>query len=121
MIQVDGYFLSSFVIPLQGEPDSFAKPITMDESYIGGTEEDVVGRQTDKKAFLICAVEKYGRRRSHIRLGVIEDASAENLKAFIDGKVALGSMAHTERWSGYNDLERSCFRHLVTVVQCTGK
>jgi transposase-like protein len=94
--------------------------IEVDESYIGGTEEGVVGRQTEKKAILNCAAEKDGRGTGRIRLGVIEKASREKINEFMAGKLEVGSVAHTDGWTGYAELERSGYRHLLTIVKASG-
>lgn len=100
--------------PLSGE-------VEIDESYIGGPEEGVKGRETEDKAIIVCAAEKDGAGTGRIRLGVVENASRKSLKAFIQGKVAPGSVAHTDGWVGYKHLERSGYYHLVTVMRGSDK
>lgn len=101
-------------LPLKGE-------IEIDESYIGGVEAGVKGRETETKTVIVCAAEKDGKGIGRIRLGVVENASTKNLKAFLDGKIAPGSATHTDGWQGYKYLERSGYNHLVSVMYGSDK
>ncbi len=97
-------------LPLQGF-------VEIDESYIGGPEEGLRGRGADGKAIMICAVEKQeDGGTGRCRLGVIESASQDDINAFVKGRVAPGSVAHTDGWRGYNAMSRSGFKHVVTVA-----
>jgi len=93
--------------------------VEVDEAYIGGHEEGVVGRLTEKKAVIMCAVEKKDGNPGRIRLGIIENASQDSINAFMNGQVEHGTTAHTDGWRGYNALSRSGFRHIVTVASHT--
>ena len=95
--------------PLSGE-------VEVDESYLGGNEEGVRGRETEKKAIIVCAVEKRGKAAGRVRLAIVADASGSVLKEFVAGKVVAGSVTHTDGWRGYSHLERSGYQHLVHVL-----
>jgi transposase-like protein/ribosomal protein L37AE/L43A len=98
--------------PLKGE-------VEIDESYIGGPEEGQRGRGAAGKTIMICAAEKVGRAMGRIRLGIIEQASREKITAFLNGRVELGTTAHTDGWHGYNSLERSGFWHIATSIKAS--
>ena len=100
--------------PLSGD-------VEVDETYIGGPEEGPRGRGAGNKLVLACAVEKSGMGAGRVRLGVIENASKEKLNAFLMGHVEPGSSAHTDGWRGYGDLERSGYRHILTVIDGSGQ
>ena len=81
--------------------DRLQGAIEADESYVGGLEEGVRGRQTESKALVAVVVEEDGQGIGRIRLRHISDASASNLIPFIQESVEPGSAIHTDGWLGY--------------------
>ncbi len=90
--------------------------VEVDETYVGGEEEGVRGRETEDKAIVAVAAEEDGRGIGRIRLGRILDVSAESLHPFIEEFVAPGSVIHTDGWPGYSGIERKGYTHKVTVL-----
>src|SRR6516225_4139136 len=90
--------------------------VEVDETYIGGLEEGVHGRQTDTKALVIIACEERGRGVGRIRLRHIPDASAASIQAFIQEAIEPGSVVHTDGWEGYGGLKAMGYKHKVTVL-----
>lgn len=90
--------------------------IEVDETYVGGTEEGLRGRKTEKKALVAVAVEENGRATGRIRMARIRDASASSLEAFIEESIELGSLVHTDGWQGYSGLKQLGYKHEVTVL-----
>jgi len=91
--------------------------VEVDETYVGGLEEAVHGRHTEKKAIVVIAVEihvpmGFGR----VRLGRVPDVSAESLVQFVRGAVEPGSVVHTDGWRGYDDLPKWGYVHKKTVL-----
>jgi len=95
--------------------------VEVDESYVGGLEEEVHGRETGKKALVVVAAEEDGRGIGRIRMQKIPDASAENLIAFIVANVEKGSTIHTDGWLGYQSLGTNGYTHEITVLKRSGK
>ncbi len=95
--------------PLEG-------PVEADESYVGGREEGVKGRQTEKKSIVVEAVEMRGRFMGRVRLGKVPDASGESLEGFIGENVAPGSDVVTDGWPGYKGLKEKGYGHEVKVI-----
>jgi transposase-like protein len=91
--------------------------VEIDETYVGGLEEGVCGRQTEQKALVAVAVEEDGDRMGRIRLQHIADASACSLHSFVLASVESGSLLRTDGWDGYNGLEEFGYRRAVTVVR----
>ena len=90
----------------------------MDETYLGGFEEGVAGRQTERKALIAVAAEKDGRGIGRIRLKQIPDASMYSLHTFVVDHIEPGSTVHTDGWEGYNGLEDiGGYKHKVTVLR----
>ena len=97
--------------------DRLTGVVEVDETYIGGEEEGVRGRQTETKALVIIACEERGRGIGRIRLRHIPDASATSLLAFIQEAIGPGSVVHTDGWEGYAGLKEMGYKHKVTVLR----
>ncbi len=91
--------------------------VEVDETYIGGLEEGVSGRQTETKALVAVACEQDGPGMGRIRLRRITDASAASLHQFLEESIEPGSGVHTDGWDGYAGLEAKGYRHKVTVLK----
>src|SRR6266498_988101 len=68
--------------------------IEVDETMVGGLEEGVAGRPTERKALVVIAAEADGPGMGRIRMRMIEDASAASLHPFVQDCVELGSTLH---------------------------
>lgn len=89
--------------------------VEVDETYVGGLEEGVRGRETKKKALVIVAAQEDGKRIGRIRLRRIPDASRDRLHGFIRDSVEPGSVVHTDGWESYAGLTE--YRHEVTILK----
>jgi transposase-like protein len=90
--------------------------VEVDETYLGGLEEGVVGRETERKALIAVAAEEDGDGIGRIRLKHIPDASRYRLHTFVGEHVEPGSIVHTDGWEGYTGLDDLGYRHKVTVL-----
>ena len=97
--------------------DRLTGTIEVDETYWGGLEEGVRGRQTESKALIVVAAQQDGNGIGRIRMRRIPDASAESLVPFVQDAVAPGSVVHTDGWLGYLPLEKNGYRHRVTFLR----
>ena len=95
--------------PLSGE-------VEIDESYLGAPQSGKRGRGAAGKTIVAGAVEKRGKGSGRVRLGVLENVRAETLKAFLSAGVSPTTTAHTDGWRGYSKLDRSGYRHVVSVI-----
>ena len=91
--------------------------VEVDETYLGGLEEGVRGRQTEKKALIAVAVEEADPGIGRIRMHRIPDASADSLPAFVAEAVAPGSLLHTDGFFSYDRLEKHGYRHRITLLK----
>jgi hypothetical protein len=57
--------------------------VEVDETYLGGPEEGVIGRQIEEKALIIVAAQEDGKGIGRLRMRQIPNASAESLRAFL--------------------------------------
>lgn len=95
--------------------------VEVDESYVGGEEEGVGGRQTDTKAIVAIAVEmRQPKGFGRVRLKRVADVSAASLTPFVSQAVEPGSTIHTDGWKGYYHLARQGYRRKVTILSDSG-
>lgn len=87
--------------------------VEVDDAYVGGKEEDVVGRQVETKTPVGVAVEVRGKATGRIRLRTLADVSADSLLPFVRETVEPGSTVHTDGWSGYDGLAKKGYKHRV--------
>ena len=97
--------------------DRLSGVVEVDEAFIGGVEEGVRGRQTEKKALIAVACEEDGEGIGRIRMRRIPDATADSLQAFIQEAVAPGSLLHTDGLISYDRLEKHGYRHRITFLK----
>jgi len=95
--------------------------IEVDETYLGGLEEGVRGRQTYKKALIVVAAEEKGKAIGRIRMLRIPDASAISLRSFIVQAIEPGSTIVTDGWEGYTGLEAHGYSHEVRIAKGSKK
>lgn len=96
--------------------DRLSGRIEVDETYLGGLEEGLRGRKTEKKALIVVAAQEDGKHIGRIRMKGIPDASSESLHAFIENAIEPGSTIHSDGWDGYSGLKKKGYRHRVTVM-----
>jgi transposase-like protein len=90
--------------------------VEVDETYLGGPEGGVRGRQTEKKALIVVAAQANGKGIGRIRMQWIPDASAESLIPFVEESVEPGSVVHTDGWLGYVSLGTKGYVHEVSLL-----
>lgn len=95
------------------ERDRIAGTVEVDETYVGGLDTGRRGgRQRDGgKATVVGAVEIRGPGSGRIRMGVVEDVSADSLAAFVEGAIVPGSIVLTDGWKGYACLKKKGYDH----------
>ncbi len=91
--------------------------VEVDDAYVGGKEEDVVGRQVETKTPVAVAVEVRGRASGRIRLRALRDMSGESLVPFVRAAVEPDSTVYTDGWSGYKGLKKAGYKHRVRPMK----
>lgn len=95
--------------------------VEVDESYVGGEEEGVAGRETDDKAIVAIACElREPRGFGRVRLRRVDDVSAASLLPFVVDSVEPGAVVHTDGWGGYKGLAAAGYAHTRTVISASG-
>ena len=95
--------------------------VEVDETYVGGVEPGVHGRETEKKSIVAVAAEEDGRGIGRIRLRRVQDVSAESLLPFARDVVEPGSVVRTDGWAAYADLRTHGYRHKVRILKRSRK
>jgi transposase-like protein len=97
--------------------DQLCGTVEVDETYVGGPELGVSGRETQTKSIVVVAAEESGRGIGRIRLGTVQDVSAASLIPFVEEVIRPGTRVHTDGWPGYSGLRAKGYRHKVTKIK----
>ena len=102
--------------------DRHSGEVEVDETFVGGTENAIHGREAGKKALVVIAVEKRGKHGfGRVRMARIADASGAVLLSFIARAVEPGSVICTDGWKGYSGVNARGYQHKATVLSGQGK
>ena len=91
--------------------------VEVDDTYVGGKEEDVVGRQVKTQTPVVVAVEVCGRASGRVRLRALPDVSAASLLPFVQETIASGTVVYTDGWRGYARVASRGFHHRVRPMK----
>jgi transposase-like protein len=101
--------------------DRLSGSVEVDETYVGGVDVGVSGRQTHDKSVVMVAVELLSPKGfGRVRLRQVPDASGSNLIGFIRDVVEPGSEVHTDGLLAYRDLPEHGYRHTFNVITGSG-
>jgi hypothetical protein len=90
---------SSGNFPMDGKVD-------VDETYVGGQDDQALGRNEGRKKIVVVSIEKQGKGVSRMYARVIGAASKKNLKEFMKGHIKPEANVRTDQWAGYKGLEQ---------------
>ena len=108
-------------VRVRPDRDRLCGKVEVDETYVGGEESGVSGRETEKKAIVVIAVEvhdPYGFGR--VRLRRVPDVSGASLVPFVCKMVEPGAEVLTDGWCGYNTLPEHGYIHRKTILSSSG-
>jgi transposase-like protein len=92
--------------------------VEVEETYVGGFEAGVDGRQTATKSVVAIAVEvKHPKGFGRIRLQRVDDVSKDSLIPFIESAVEPGATVHTDGWSAYWTVPEHGYEHDRTIMR----
>ncbi len=95
--------------------------VEVDETYVGGEESGVHGRETQKKAIVVVGVELHSPRGfGRVRMRRVPDASAASLTPFVCDAIEPGSVVRTDGWRGYDHIHKFGYIREKTVLSSTG-
>lgn len=93
--------------------------VEVDETYWGGPEPGLSGRQTNDKALILIAVETKQDAMGRIRMRRVPKAGRDHLHRFIGDVIEPGSTVATDGWLHYRNL--SGYTHEVHVQEKDGR
>jgi transposase-like protein len=93
--------------------------VEVDETYVGARHTSVGGRSPGHKAIVVIAVEG-DQASERVRMRRIPNVKRDTLTDFVLENVARGSEVRTDAYTGYDDIGRYRFRHVVTNLSRTG-
>lgn len=79
--------------------------VDVDETYVGGQDDNAKGRYEGKKKLVVLAIEKKERGVSRFYGRVEETSSKRNLSRFMKDHIDPSAKVRTDKWSGYKRLE----------------
>jgi len=97
--------------------DRLSGRVEVDDCYWGAAEEGIRGRHVGSKTVVVVAAEEKGGGIGRIRMARVPDASARSLEPFLLAAINLGSVVHTDGWSGYAGLEAKGYIHEVSLLR----
>ncbi len=101
--------------------DRLRGSVEVDETYVGGVEEGVHGRETHTKSIVAIAVEVLSPKGfGRVRLRKVPDVSGASLVGFVRDVIEPGAVVHTDGWHGYNNVPKYGYRHKASVIASTG-
>jgi transposase-like protein len=84
--------------------DKLRGRVELDETYIGASEEGLIGRLTHDKALVLVAVQEDGRRIGRIRLRRVTELTKATVREFVQDVVEGGSVLRTDGLNVYQGL-----------------
>jgi transposase-like protein len=93
--------------------------VEVDESYVGARHTSVGGRSLGHKTIVVIAVEG-DQAPERVRMRRIPNIKRDTLTEFVLDHVARGSEVRTDGYTGYDDIGRYRFKHVVTNVSASG-
>jgi len=95
--------------------------VEVDETYVGGEEPRVHGRETATKSIVAIAVElREPKGFGRVRLARVPDVSAASLVGFVREHVQPSAAVHTDGWRSYLTLPDHGYAHERTVMSASG-
>jgi transposase-like protein len=94
--------------------DKLSGVVEVDETYVGGEEPGRRGRYTETKAIVAVAVEVKDEGYGRVRLRHVPNVRTATLELFVTDTIEPGSTVHTDAWTGYRNLTKLGYAHLIT-------
>jgi transposase-like protein len=79
--------------------------VEVDETFVGGSDENSKGRKKGTKKLVVVAIEKKNKGVSRFYAKVIDKANAENLGTFMRENIQKDANIKTDEWTGYKPLD----------------
>jgi transposase-like protein len=103
--------------------DRLRGTVEVDETYVGGVEEGVHGRETQEKSIVVIAVEVLSPKGfGRMRMRRITDCAEARLTPFVQEAVEPGAIVKTDGWKGYSSskLAKAGYVHKPKNISASG-
>ncbi len=80
--------------------------VDVDETCVGGQDEEAAGRNEGEKHIVVVAIERKGKGIARMYGRVIDTACRQNLKGFMQSHISPEAQVRTDGWAGYRGLEK---------------
>jgi hypothetical protein len=80
--------------------------VEVDETFVGGSDENSRGRKKGTKKLVVVAIEKKKNGVSRFYAKVIDKANAIDLGVFMEQKITKDAQIVTDEWTGYKPLAK---------------
>jgi transposase-like protein len=81
--------------------------VEVDETYVGGSRRNTIGRTGDHKSPVLAMVERQGR----VYATTVKDAARSTLMPHIESRVLPASVVYTDEWKSYAQLGKRGYVH----------
>jgi transposase-like protein/ribosomal protein L37AE/L43A len=95
--------------------DRLSGRVEVDETYIGGPEEGVIGRLAHDKALVLVAAQEDGSRIGRIRLQRVTALTKASVRRFVEQAIEPGSVLRTDGLNVYQGL--AGYDHQPVIVK----
>lgn len=98
--------------------DQLSGTVEVDETYVGGVETGVHGRETATKSIVVIAVELHEPKGfGRVRLRRVPDVTGTSLVGFVRDVVCRGAVVRTDGWKSYNSLSKQGYdRQMINLA-----
>lgn len=90
--------------------------VEVDETFVGGVDVNVQGREPGSKALVVVATEVDGDGIGRIRMRSVRNASEQVLTTFVKDTIEVGSVVITDGWAAYETLSQKGFKHKPRII-----
>jgi transposase-like protein/ribosomal protein L37AE/L43A len=97
--------------------DRLSGRVEVDETYIGGPEEGVIGRLAHDKALVLVAAQEDGSRIGRIRLQRVTALTKASVRRFVEQAIEPGSVLRTDGLNVYQGLAGYDHRPVIVKKQ----
>ena len=105
-------------IMIRGGRERLGGCVEVDETFVGGREDGLVGRDPrSAKVLVVIAVEVLKKRLGRVRFECLDDAAGASLLPFVARNVEPGSEVITDGWQGYCGLEAAGYRRHKKIAR----
>jgi len=97
-----------------------ADDVEVDETYIGGKEQDKIGRSKGRKKLVVIGIQRSGKGIYKAYARQIDNAGVKELKPFFQDHIDINAKIKTDGWRSYASLKKT-YKNLKQTKSNSGK